>query len=181
MRLTSTQFQWLLASSWMPFNAPDFSVSIPMDFALVLFTFWSQEFNKTKRCGLPRNLACITPVYLSGPLFLGQVAFLCSVVSRTETPNLFITFSRQKKGWSLKKIQRWRLTLRNPHPKKLSVTAYDMYIYIYIYLGLVIYIGIYIYMLWCYYLGQVWPFPVLLSGPSWPFLCCNKLGPDNST
>ena len=25
---------------------------------------------------------------------------------------------------------------------------------------------IYIYMLWCYYLGQVWPFEVLLSGPS---------------
>ena len=24
----------------------------------------------------------------------------------------------------------------------------------------------YIYMLWCYYLGQVWPFEVLLSGPS---------------
>ena len=28
------------------------------------------------------------------------------------------------------------------------------------------YIYIYIYMLWCYYLGQVWPFEVLLSGPS---------------
>ena len=24
----------------------------------------------------------------------------------------------------------------------------------------------YTYMLWCYYLGQVWPFEVLLSGPS---------------
>ena len=28
------------------------------------------------------------------------------------------------------------------------------------------YIYIYIQMLWCYYLGQVWPFEVLLSGPS---------------
>ena len=24
-------------------------------------------------------------------------------------------------------------------------------------------------------------FEVLLSGPSWPFLCCNKLGPGNNT
>ena len=78
----------------------------------------------------------------------------------------------------------------------------------------------YIYMLWCYYLGQVWPFEVLLSGPSllftkhclpkntiqigvsalsvlkkncvrklevllsgpsWPFLSCSQLGPDNNT
>ena len=83
-----------------------------------------------------------------------------------------------------------------------------------------IYIYIYIYMLWCYYLGQVWPFEVLLSGPSlpvyktlfvkkntinigvsalffwkkiaranlrcfsgpsWPFLSCSQLGPDNNT
>ena len=29
-----------------------------------------------------------------------------------------------------------------------------------------IYIYIYMHMLWCYYLGQVWPFEVLLSGPS---------------
>ena len=29
-----------------------------------------------------------------------------------------------------------------------------------------IYIYIYMYMLWCYYLGQVWHFEVLLSGPS---------------
>ena len=29
-----------------------------------------------------------------------------------------------------------------------------------------IYIYIYIYMLWSYYLGQVWPFQVLLCGPS---------------
>ena len=75
-------------------------------------------------------------------------------------------------------------------------------------------------MLWCYYLGQVWPFEVLLSepsllftkhclskntiknrgfspfflktncarkcevllsGPSWPFLSCSQLGPDNNT
>ena len=78
----------------------------------------------------------------------------------------------------------------------------------------------YIYMLWCYYLGQVWPFEVLLSGPSllftkhclskntinirgfstfflkkycarkfevllsgpsWPFLSCSQIGPDNNT
>ena len=78
----------------------------------------------------------------------------------------------------------------------------------------------YIYMLWCYYLGQVWPFEVLLSGPSlffyktlfvkkhyknggfqhfffflicarkfevllsgpsWPFLSCSQLDPDNNT
>ena len=72
-------------------------------------------------------------------------------------------------------------------------------------------------MLWWYYLGQVWPFEVLLSGPSllftkhclsentikigvsaffeklhaqievllsgpsWPFLSCSQLGPDNNT
>ena len=35
---------------------------------------------------------------------------------------------------------------------------------------------IYIYMLWCYYLGQVWPFEVLLSGPSLLFTkhCLSK-------
>ena len=32
--------------------------------------------------------------------------------------------------------------------------------------GLMACIYIYIYMLWYYYLGQVWPFEVLLSGPS---------------
>ena len=81
-------------------------------------------------------------------------------------------------------------------------------------------IYIYIYMLWCYYLGQVWPFEVLLSGPSlffrkhclskntikigvsalffakkncarkfevllsgpsWSFLRCSQLGPNNNT
>ena len=79
---------------------------------------------------------------------------------------------------------------------------------------------IYMHMLWCYYLAQVWPFEVLLSGPSlfftkhclskntikigvsalffwkkncarkfevllsgpsWPFLSCSQLGPDNNT
>ena len=37
-------------------------------------------------------------------------------------------------------------------------------------------IYIYIYMLWCYYLGQVWPFEVLLSGPSLLFTkhCLSK-------
>ena len=34
------------------------------------------------------------------------------------------------------------------------------------FLHIYIYICIYVYMLWCYYLGQVWPFEVLLSGPS---------------
>ena len=80
-------------------------------------------------------------------------------------------------------------------------------------------VHIYIYMLWCYYLGQVWPFEVLLSGPSlflktlfvtkhyknrgfstffwkkdcarkfevllsgpsWSFLRCSQLGPNNNT
>ena len=39
-----------------------------------------------------------------------------------------------------------------------------------------IYVYIYIYMLWCYYLGQVWPFEVLLSGPSLLFTkhCLSK-------
>ena len=38
------------------------------------------------------------------------------------------------------------------------------------------YTDIYIYMLWCYYLGQVWPFEVLLSGPSLLFTkhCLSK-------
>ena len=79
---------------------------------------------------------------------------------------------------------------------------------------------VYIYMLWCYYLGQVWlfevllsgpslfftkhclskntikigvsagffekkncarKFEVLLSGPSWSFLRCSQLGPNNNT
>ena len=37
-------------------------------------------------------------------------------------------------------------------------------------------IYIYIYKLWCYYLGQVWPFEVLLSGPSLLFTkhCLSK-------
>ena len=43
-------------------------------------------------------------------------------------------------------------------------------IYIYMYTCVCIYKHVhtdtYIYMLWCYYLGQVWPFEVLLSGPS---------------
>ena len=68
-----------------------------------------------------------------------------------------------------------------------------------------IHIYIYICMLWCYYLGQIcfytvcqkhyknWgfsiflktncvrKFEVLLSGPSWPFLSCIQLGPNNNT
>ena len=94
---------------------------------------------------------------------------------------------------------------------KLTQQRVCIYIYIFIY--------IYIYLLWCHYLGQVWPFEVslsgpsllftkhcsskntikkgfqhflfekncarkfevLLSGPSWSFLRCSQLGPDNNT
>ena len=93
------------------------------------------------------------------------------------------------------------------------------YVYKHICMYVCMYVCMYIYIYWCYYLGQVWPFEVLLSGPSlfitkhclsknnikigvsafffekncarkfevllsgpsWPFLRCSQLGPDNNT
>ena len=40
-------------------------------------------------------------------------------------------------------------------------TSLDLYLSLFC-----VYTYIYIYVLWCYYLGQVWPLEVLLSGPS---------------
>ena len=62
----------------------------------------------------------------------------------------------------LKKPQIATLHLKAPHT---YMHAY-IHIYIYIYIYTCIHVYIYTYMLWCYYLGQVWPFEVLLSGPS---------------
>ena len=66
----------------------------------------------------------------------------------------------QRQKQSKTKWTSFNTTRANIGPIFMS-TAH-IYIYIYIY----IFVYIYICMLWCYYLGQVWPFRVLLCGPS---------------
>ena len=82
---------------------------------------------------------------------LSKLIFWCCSFHETKAKKQRKSTKRQKQG--NKKKERKRGGKRKKNKREIErERERDTYIYIY--------------KLWCYYLGQVWPFEVLLSGPS---------------
>ena len=122
---------------------------------------WKRDMQNIKTQQLKQDLGTWTELSQFGPTqfcrYLG-VDFLQSMLLKT---TIFWVFSSQK---------RVQFSRALPHVyiyMYICIYVY-MYICVYIYVYIYVYICIYVYMymLCSYYLGQVWPVWVLLSGPS---------------